>query len=101
MILFATVRYVAKVYVNSKLLDNVVVQGGVNQHNILATIILYYRSKGCAFVNACKAGNAEAVERMMRTADFQSVYNGIIAAFDNKQRYYAKWRALLKSILVL
>jgi hypothetical protein len=59
------------------------------------------KSKGCAFVNACKAGNAEAVERMMRTADFQSVYNGIIAAFDNKQRYYAKWRALLKSILVL
>ena len=42
----------------------------------------------CAFVKACKEGNVEAVERLLSNSDFQSVYNGIVAAFDNKQRYY-------------
>ena len=44
-------------------------------------------SKGCAFVNACKEGNVEAVKQLLSTANFQSVYNGIVAAFDNNQRY--------------
>ena len=29
----------------------------------------------------------EAVKQLLSTANFQSVYNGIVAAFDNNQRY--------------
>ena len=51
-------------------------------------VIFSYRSKECDFVNACKKGNVEAVQRLLSTSDFQSIYNEIVAAFDNKQRYH-------------
>jgi hypothetical protein len=62
-------------------------QEEVSLHNGIET---NEKSKEYIFVNACKEGNVEAVKQLLSTANFQSVYNGIVAAFDNNQRDVAK-----------
>ena len=60
------------------------------QHKVLLRLglILVYRSKQneFEFVKACKDGNVELVRQLLESASFQSIYTGIVEAYDNNRR---------------